>query len=275
MTGLLATVGNTSAFTSANDTTLSVRSSGSGTAASMSFHRPGAYAVNLGLDTDNVFKLGGWSAGGVQNYWDFSGNAYATGSMRAPIFYDLNDTAWYCDPNNTSRFRILTIPSNVGSGTFPMSISSTNRGIIFGNSSSVGIACYFTVSNGATVSGSIVADGGSTDFNTSSDYRMKENIRDLDVSAAINKIMSVRPRLFDWKEEFGGEKNSIGFIAHELQSVAPECVNGEKDAVNEDGTINPQGVDVSWLIPSICVTMQKQQELIEQLTAEVAALKGI
>jgi hypothetical protein len=275
MTGLLATVGNTAAFTGANDTTLSVRSSGPSTAASMSFHRPGAYAVNLGLDTDNVFKLGGWSAGGVQNYWDFSGNAYATGSMRAPIFYDLNDTAWYCDPNNTSRFRILTIPSNVGSGTFPVSISSTNRGISFDNSQSVGIPCYFTVSNGATVSGSIVADGGSTNYNTSSDYRMKENIRDLDVLAAVNKIMSVRPRVFDWKEEHGGKKNSVGFIAHELDLIAPECVNGEKDAMNDDGTINPQSVDTSWLIPSICSAMQKQQELIENLTAKVAALEGI
>lgn len=362
MTGLLATVGNTAAFTSANDTTLSVRSSGTGTAASMSFHRPGAYAVNLGLDTDNIFKLGGWSAGGVQNYWDFSGNAYATGSMRAPIFYDLNDTGyyvdpanvsnlnyvgvqraaagydagqtgsfscsnwfrssgssgwfnasygggvwmqggtfvevyggkafyvanqvqgtifydandtgWYCDPNSTSNFNRLSLPSNAGSGTFPMSISSVDRGIVFGNSSGSGIPCYFTVNSGGTVSGSIIASGGSTSFNTSSDYRMKENDVGLDTSAALAKIMSLRPVTFDWKEQFGGRKG-IGFIAHELDLVAPECVNGEKDAVNDDGTINPQSVDTSWLIPSMCSAMQKQQEMIEQLSAQIAALKGI
>jgi hypothetical protein len=81
MTGLLATVGNTAAFTSANDTTLSVRSSGTGTAASMSFHRPGAYAVNFGLDTDNVMKLGGWSASSVRHSWDMSGNYTATGDV--------------------------------------------------------------------------------------------------------------------------------------------------------------------------------------------------
>jgi hypothetical protein len=104
---------------------------------------------------------------------------------------------------------------------------------------------------------------------------MKENIRDLDVLAAVNKIMSVRPRVFDWKEEHGGKKNSVGFIAHELDLIAPECVSGEKDAMNDDGTIKPQGVDTSWLIPSICSAMQKQQQLIEQLTAKVAALEGI
>jgi hypothetical protein len=58
------TVGNTAAFASANDTTLSVRGT-STTAATMSFHRPGAYAANFGIDTDNVLKYGGWSAGTV------------------------------------------------------------------------------------------------------------------------------------------------------------------------------------------------------------------
>lgn len=60
---LITTAANTAAFTSANDTTLSVRSNGAA-AAVMSFHRPGAYAVNFGLDTDNVLKVGGWSMGG-------------------------------------------------------------------------------------------------------------------------------------------------------------------------------------------------------------------
>ena len=58
------TVGNTAAFASANDTTLSVRGT-STTAATMSFHRPGAYAANFGIDTDNILKYGGWSAGTV------------------------------------------------------------------------------------------------------------------------------------------------------------------------------------------------------------------
>ena len=83
LTGLLYTAGNTAAFNSANDTTLSIRSSGASTAAAMTFHRPGAYAVNLGLDTDNVFKLGGWSASTVKHSWDMSGNYTAVGNITA------------------------------------------------------------------------------------------------------------------------------------------------------------------------------------------------
>lgn len=203
----------------------------------------------------------------------WGGTFIGSSDIRAPIFYDSNDTAWYCDPNNTSRFNVLTVPSSVGSGTFPISVNSVDRGIIFGNSSGSGISCYFTVNSGGTVSGSIVASGGSTTYNTSSDYRMKENVQPIDKEAALAKIMSVQPVTFNWIQEHGGDA-ALGFIAHILQQSAPECVHGEKDAVNEDGTIKPQGVDASKLIPSICAAMQKQQELIEQLMAQVAALKG-
>jgi len=82
-TGLIVTKGNSSGFTGANDTTLSIRSSGTSTAASMSFHRPGAYAINLGLDTDNHFKLGGWSASTVKHTWQNNGTYLATGDIYA------------------------------------------------------------------------------------------------------------------------------------------------------------------------------------------------
>lgn len=63
--GLLASAANATTFVDANDTTVSIRSNGTA-AAVMSFHRPGAYAVNFGLDTDNVLKVGGWSMGAVK-----------------------------------------------------------------------------------------------------------------------------------------------------------------------------------------------------------------
>jgi hypothetical protein len=234
--------------------------SDNGGGAIMSFHRGGAFAVNFGLDSDNVMRIGGWSA--PPNLWqlDMSGNNTLNGGLVL----------------NGSLSNRYVAPS----GTFPVVIGNASgfpvdRGIILQSSSGSSIPLYFTVSSGATVSGSVIASGGSTAYNTSSDYRMKENIRDLDVLAAVNKIMSIRPRVFDWKEECGGKKNSVGFIAHELQEYAPECVNGEKDQVHSDGAIFPQGVDSSWLIPSISAMLQEHQKVIEQLKAEIALLKGI
>ena len=196
------------------------------------------------------------------------------GDLYANRFYDSSNTGYYCDPASTSRLNVVVLASTVGSGSWPVDITSVDRGIIFVNTSGSAIPLYFTVNSGGTVSGYVVCSGASTSYITSSDYRMKENDVNINKDTALAKIMSLRPVTFDWKQEFGGEQG-IGFIAHELQSVAPECVDGIKDAVNDDGTIKPQGVDTSWLIPSMCAAIQKQQELIEQLMAKVAVLEGV
>jgi len=51
--------------------------------ATMSFHRPGAYAVNMGLDNDNVFRIGGWSAAANRFQMDMSGNLTMAGNVTA------------------------------------------------------------------------------------------------------------------------------------------------------------------------------------------------
>jgi hypothetical protein len=75
MAGLLT--GRSSGSTdvnSANDTgSISIRGSTT-TVAAMSFHRTGAYAINMGLGTDNVFRIGGWSASSNALQMDGSGN---------------------------------------------------------------------------------------------------------------------------------------------------------------------------------------------------------
>jgi hypothetical protein len=76
--------------------------SNDGGGAIMSFHRGGYYAVNMGLDSDNVMRIGGWSA--ATNRWqlDMSGNETVAGSSRAPIFYDSDNTGYYLNPNGVS-----------------------------------------------------------------------------------------------------------------------------------------------------------------------------
>ena len=69
----------------------------------MAFHKSGYYAVNMGLDSDNVLRIGGWSAAANRWQLDMSGNNYVPGSSRAPIFYDLDDTGYYNNPNGTSN----------------------------------------------------------------------------------------------------------------------------------------------------------------------------
>ena len=62
---------------------------------------------------------------------------------------------------------------------------------------------------------------------------------------------------------------SQGFIAHELQAVVPECVTGEKDAVDKDGKPIYQGIDTSFLVATLTAAIQEQQAIINDLQAKL------
>ena len=78
--------------------------SNNGGGAIMSFHRGGAYAINMGLDSDNVFRIGGWSAGANRLQLDMSSNLTLLGGVYAPAFYDQDNTGYYLNPFGYSVF---------------------------------------------------------------------------------------------------------------------------------------------------------------------------
>ena len=88
---------------------------------------------------------------------------------------------------------------------------------------------------------------------------------------ALDKISQLKPVTYKWKAD---GSDGQGFIAHELQEVVPQCVYGEKDAVDEDGNIKPQGVDTSFLVATLTAAIQEQQALITSLTARITVLEG-
>jgi hypothetical protein len=110
---------------------------------------------------------------------------------------------------------------------------------------------------------------GQTAYNVSSDYRAKTI--NGNIENAINEISLIKT----YKATMNGATISAPmFVAHELAEVAPYCVTGEKDAVDEDGKPIYQQVDSSPLIPLLIKAIQEQQAIITQLQADVAALKG-
>jgi hypothetical protein len=121
-----------------------------------------------------------------------------------------------------------------------------------------------------TVVGTISVTGSATAYNTSSDYRLKENIAPM--QNALNVVQQLKPVTYTWKADGSAGE---GFIAHELAKVMPTCVTGEKDAVDKDGNPEYQGIDPSKLVATLTAAIQEQQALITQLQADVAALKGV
>jgi len=109
----------------------------------------------------------------------------------------------------------------------------------------------------------------SVSYNTTSDYRLKEAVQPM--TGALARVAALKPVTYKWKAD---GSDGQGFIAHELQAVVPDCVSGEKDAVDADGKPVYQGIDTSFLVATLTAAIQEQQALIAALQADVAALKG-
>ena len=122
-----------------------------------------------------------------------------------------------------------------------------------------------------TIIGYVGMNGASAvTFSTnSSDYRLKENVVPLPDS--IERLKALRPVRFN----FIASPDEIfdGFIAHECTDI-PKAVIGEKDAVDEEGEIVPQGLDTTRMIPLLTDALQKALTRIEALEATNASLEA-
>ena len=129
-------------------------------------------------------------------------------------------------------------------------------------------AAVFLNHNSSNV-GTITVTSANTAFNTSSDYRLKENITTLE--NGLDRLNQLKPVKFNWKEN--GQEDE-GFIAHEVDAVFPYAVSGEKDAVNENGGIQGQQMDYGRITPLLVKAIQEQQTIIDDLKARITTLEG-
>tara|TARA_A100001391_G_scaffold179342_1_gene144282 strand:+ start:1040 stop:2302 length:1263 start_codon:yes stop_codon:yes gene_type:complete len=124
--------------------------------------------------------------------------------------------------------------------------------------------------NDGTEVGSITIGNGSVTYNTSSDYRLKEN--EVAISDGITRLKTLKPYKFNFKDDPNYKYD--GFFAHEVSTAVPEAVYGEKDAIEEDGSIKSQSLDHSKLIPLLTAALQESVAKIEVLETKVAALEA-
>jgi hypothetical protein len=128
---------------------------------------------------------------------------------------------------------------------------------------------FYSVTGGGSPVGSIAPTASGTNYNTSSDYRLKENIAPM--MGALAKVSALKPVTYTWKST--GEE-SQGFIAHELAAVVPDCVTGEKDAVDAEGNPQYQGIDTSFLVATLTAAIQEQQAIITEQANAITALEA-
>ena len=141
----------------------------------------------------------------------------------------------------TSLGRTLQVKSNSNLAYFQ--IEGSSGSIVFRNASN------------STV-GTITVAATSTAYNTSSDYRLKEDLQDF---AGLEMVSKIPVYDFKWKTD---ESRSYGVMAHELQEVLPDAVSGEKDAEEM------QGVDYSKIVPLLIKSIQELTAKVERLEAK-------
>ena len=126
----------------------------------------------------------------------------------------------------------------------------------------------YGATGGGSVIGSIAPNGTTAvSYNTTSDYRLK-NVKS-DIVDSVSRVKALKPIKYEFKSEPG--RIIDGFLAHELQEVVPEAVTGEKDAVNADGSIKAQQIDVSYIVPVLTAALKEALARIETLEAKLGA----
>ena len=195
--------------------------------------------TSIHSDTDDQidFRIGGTD----KAHFDSSGNFYV-GSISAP---------WTATSGINARL----------GATFP--ITATNAGIVCIFNRNTDDGTLIECKRSGSVVGSIGVTASGTSFNTSSDYRLKENVEY--TFDATTEVKRLKPCKFN----FIGESETVeGFLAHEVSDVVPVAVTGTKDAVDDNGDAIYQGIDQSKLVPLLVKTIQELEARITALESE-------
>ena len=237
---------------------------------------------------------GTWTAGTSQpSRLAFSTTADGASSPTERMRIRQNGKVWI---GTTSAIRAidresLCVKGNSGEAILVQTNGITYAGYVFKDADGGGGTHYigYWENSAGTNVGAITHNNTTTAYVTSSDYRLKENVVDID--GAIDRLKQLPVHRFNFIAD--PDHTVDGFIAHEAQAVVPECVIGEKDEVevwkegeelpdgvsvgdnklNEDGNTIPvyQGIDQSKLVPLLTAALQEAVAKIESLEARLTA----
>tara|TARA_A100001015_G_scaffold97900_1_gene108722 strand:+ start:1038 stop:3023 length:1986 start_codon:yes stop_codon:yes gene_type:complete len=196
-------------------------------------------------------------------------------------WFSLLPTGKICVNGTTTGGDMMKINNSGGSGYWALNLNNSggSNKILITSQSGTGLVTHHQFNNSNGEVGTIKTLNSATNYNTSSDYRLKENVSyNFD---ATTRLKQMKPARFNFISD---ETNTLvdGFIAHEVSSIVPQAVMGEKDATEkytddngeEQTRISPQSIDHSKLVPLLTKTLQEALARIDTLEAEVKALKG-
>jgi len=234
-----------------------------------------SYGTNNTYLTANAYFNGAWyyAANGPATLFQQDGGAFAwkiVGSGTAGGAITWSQTMSIPSDNVLLLGTTSTGATNSGGMIFRATNAAYGGVIIMNhsttNNTSAGyIDCYYNTS----YIGGIAQNGGSNvSFLTSSDYRLKEDLKDFD---GLTLISTLKVYDFKWKAE---DSRMYGVIAHEAQEVIPYIVSGDKDEMKENGKMKIQVVDYSKIVPVLIKAVQELKAENDALTTRITALEN-
>ncbi len=206
----------------------------------------------------------------------FSDGTSGDDEYRGVVGYNHDTNHMYFSTDATERMRIdnggrllLNTTSLIASDCQASLYMTDTVGIAFKpDGTSTRYPLLFQNSSGSHV-GSVGTSTTATSYNTSSDYRLKENVTA--ISDGITRLKTLKPSRFNFKIDT--DTTVDGFLAHEVTAV-PEAITGTKDEVDSDNNPIYQGIDQSKLVPLLTAALQEAVAKIEVLETKVAALEA-
>jgi hypothetical protein len=263
---------------------------GTGEAATINFHRGAgatdgaiAFSTNAGTERmriDSSGNVGIGTSSPVGKFASVGGAIQLSGGTTAQEGIRIQRASGYAGiygiNNDNNAYNAIAIFT--GTSEAMRIDTSGNVQINTTNAAATGTTCRFTIEDGTiylpfginnnaagtgasnvalfarngTTTGTISVTGTTTAYNTSSDYRLKHDVQPM--LSGLSTIAALKPSTYKWNAD---NSYGEGFIAHELQAVIPQAVTGEKDAVNDDGSIKPQGVDYSKVVVHLVAAIQE------------------
>jgi|DEB0MinimDraft_3_1074331.scaffolds.fasta_scaffold46641_2 hypothetical protein len=175
--------------------------------------------------------------------------------------------------NSTERMRVASdgkVFIGTTSYTGKVNISqSAGDWVIVEDSTFAGTQYFTSYRSSGTQIGTITGNGTNVAYNTSSDYRLKNNVAPM--SGSIDRLKQLNPSTWSWTTD---GSHGEGFLAHEAQTVVPEAVTGTHNEVDDDGNPVYQGIDQSKLVPLLTSALQEAITKIEDLETRIEALEN-
>jgi len=169
-------------------------------------------------------------------------------------------------------FLFVNTTTNFSADRMCLAYDATQNGLgIRDNNDTSGttFAVFRNSTNGICGSVTRVTTTNAVHYNTSSDYRLKENVAP--IADGLQRTLQLKPVSFDWIDS---SESSEGFIAHEVAEVFPHAVSGIKDDIDENGQPKYQGVDYGKITPILTAAIKELNAKVEALEARVLALEA-